>query len=207
MIVSPYRLTILDASAYDPTPGERGCMLGIAHLSMSLIVGLLALVLLSTPAASQSVPQLWKARALEAGEKLQALRRKLEQFRDRWNSQEANDLKCESLLESAFALHLTHESIAHKILKSDRHAFKIVLNGGDQGLFDLTYMYDPPNWTLVSMEILALPRAWEVIHPRELKSAGGVMLLVRDKADADPRCVFGFSQDDPFLAHVVRSSK
>jgi hypothetical protein len=57
------------------------------------------------------------------------------------------------------------------------------------------------------MEILALPRAWEVIHPIELKSAGGVLLLVRDKAGADPRCIFGFSHDSPFLAHVVRSSK
>jgi hypothetical protein len=96
----------------------KACML----VSRSLIVGLLAVVLINTPAASQSVPQLWKARAFEAGERLRALRSKLEQFRDRWNSHEANYLKCESMLESAFALHLTHESIAHKILKSGRHA-------------------------------------------------------------------------------------
>jgi hypothetical protein len=174
----------------------------------SLIAALLAIALITTPLAAQmAAPQLWKARALEAGEKLQALSRKLEALRDRWNTREANELKCEIMLESAFALHLTHESIAHKILKSGRHAFKIVLNGGDQGLFDLTYIYDPATWSLVSMEVLSLPRAWEVIHPAEARSMGGVLLLVKDKGDGDPRCVFGFSQDSPFFAHVSRSSK
>jgi hypothetical protein len=85
-----------------------------------------------------NTPQLWKARALEAGEKLQTLQKRLHALRERWNSQEAIEAKCEAMLETAFAMHLTHESIAHKVLKSGWRAFKIVLNGGEQGLFDLT---------------------------------------------------------------------
>jgi hypothetical protein len=182
-----------------------------SYRTSSLLIALIALlssVLITTPVIAQvGVPQLWRARALEAGENLQTLGRKLEPIRDRWNTREANELKCEIMLETAFALHLTHESIAHKVLKNGRHAFKIVLSGGEQGLFDLTYIYDPISWSITSMEILSLPRMWELIYPTEVRSRGGVLLLIKDKADADPRCVLGFSQDMPFFAHVSRSSK
>ena len=111
------------------------------------------------------------------------------------------------MLETAFALHLTHESIAHKVLNNGRHAFKIILNGGERGLFDLTYIYDAKTWSITSMEVLSLPRAWEVIHPSEARAMGAMFLVVKDNGEAAPRCAFVFRQDSPFFAHVSRSSK
>lgn len=168
---------------------------------------LLGLLLAAPPLTAQvNPPQLWKSRALEATEKLQTLRRKLETLRDRWNTGEANETKCEAMLETAFTMHLTHESIVHKVLKSGKHAFKIILNGGEQGLFDLSYIYDPKTWTLTSVEVLSLPRAWELIHPTgEARTVGAILLVVKDTGDSPPRCAFGFSQESPFFAHVSRS--
>jgi hypothetical protein len=170
---------------------------------------LLGLVLFAAPVNSQlNAPQLWKAKALEAGEKLQTLQKRLHALRERWNSQQANEAKCEAMLETAFAMHLTHESIAHKVLRSGWHAFKIILNGGEQGLFDLTYIYDPATWNLTPVEVLSLPHAWELIHPvGDARKLGARLLVVKDSSEGEPRCVFGFSQEAPFFAHVSRSSK
>lgn len=163
--------------------------------------------LASLPATAQvSAPQLWKARALEAAEKLETLRSKVLSLQDRWHSQEANETKCEAMLESAFLLHLTHESSAHKVLENGKHGFKIILNGGDQGLFDLTYFYDPKTWSLTSARVLLLPQAWELVLPSgELRGMGGIMLIIQGKEAKRLTCTMGFSLTEPFWAHVVRS--
>lgn len=168
---------------------------------------ILSVVMTATPVAAQeNAPLLWKARALEAGEKLEALGQKLETFRERWKTEEANETKCEAMLEAAFVLHLTNESMVHKVLARG-HVFKIILNGGEQGFFDLSYVYDPEGWRITAMSILSLPREWEAVYPVEARKLNAMLLLVKDKGNAAPRCVFAFSQEAPFLAHVLRSGR
>ena len=110
------------------------------------------------------------------------------------------------MLESAFMLHITDKSIVHKVVKGGDHGFKIVLNGGDQGLFDLTYFYNPRNWNLTSAAILSLPHAWELFLPSgEVKNMNAVVLLIKAKEESTPTCILGFSLSEPFLAHVSSS--
>lgn len=177
-------------------------------LSVGVVTMLLLLLMASEPATGQvTASHLWKARALEAADNLRGLQKKLDTLRSRWDSEEANETKCEAMLESAYALHITQESTVHKVTPGGHHAFKIILSGGDKGMFDLTYLYDPGTWRLSSGKILALPRDWELFLPvGEMRELGGAILVITKEASV-PFCSVAFSLDDPFLAHVIRSEK
>jgi hypothetical protein len=144
---------------------------------------------------------LWKARALEAADKLKTLESKIDRLRESWQSPEANALKCEGMLETAFILHLTEEAIVHKVQDKGMHGFKIILNGGDQGFFELMYVYDPQTWRLKATTVLSLPKAWQLVFT--LAEGGGILLSIRGERATSPMCNIGFSLTEPFWAYVL----
>jgi len=158
---------------------------------------------MSVPVAGQvSAPQLWKARAFEAADKLKTLRSKIDRLRGSWQSPQANELKCEIMLESAFVLHVTEEAIVHKVLDNGKHGFKIVLSGGDQGIFELMYIYDPQTWHLMAASVLSLPKGWHLGF-----LAGALVLSIQGERATSTTCSIGFSLDEPFWAHVMPSPR
>jgi hypothetical protein len=169
------------------------------------VVALGIILLVAGPVMAQvSAPQLWKARGLEAHDKIKTFETKIERLSKSWESPEANALKCEGMLEFAFAMHLADEAMVHKVLKDGRHVFKIVLNGGDQGFFDLSYVYEPQTWRLVAVTVFSLPKDWNLMFP-PAGDKGGAMLL--DLGDASmTTCLIGFSLSQPFWARVVPAS-
>ena len=123
----------------------KGEIVDARTLLSKALLGSFCLTVLSTvsPSTAQvSAPQLWKARALEAAGKLRSLDAKLATLQDRWDSDEANETKCEAILESAFALHIAQESLVHIISKSGEHAFRIILDHNDNERFDLRRLDD-----------------------------------------------------------------
>ena len=155
-----------------------------------------------------AVSQLWKARALEAEDHLKMLAHELDALRGSGESARAEALKCEAMLEGAFALHLTRQARVHQVLKSGVHVFKIVLDGGKHGVFDLSYFYDAGESKLISIQVLSVPQSWGVTRPiDEDPHPGAILVSVNDRPDGGPRCVLGFSLKEPLFAYVVRSPR
>ena len=160
----------------------------------------------SQPHAGAS--QVWKARAFQAGDHLKTLARELDAIRGDGASDRAEGLKCEAMLERALALHLTREGRVHQVLKSGLHVFKIVLDGGKRGVFDLSYFYDADESQLISMQVLSVPQSWGVTRPiADAPHPGAILVSVNDRPDGRPRCVLGFSLKEPPFAYVVRSPR
>src|SRR5215813_6481439 len=142
----------------------------------------------SQPHAGAS--QVWKARAFQAGDHLKTLARELDAIRGDGASDRAEGLKCEAVLESGL------------------HVFKIVLDGGKRGVFDLSYFYDADESQLISMQVLSVPQSWGVTRPiADAPHPGAILVSVNDRPDGRPRCVLGFSLKEPPFAYVVRSPR
>jgi hypothetical protein len=151
---------------------------------------------------------LWKARAFQAEDHLKALAQELDAIRSDGVSARAEALKCEAMLEEAFALHLTREGRVHQVLKSGLHVFKIVLDAGKRGVFDLSYFYDAHESKLISIQVLSVPQSWGVTRPIEdAPHPDAILVSVNDRPDGRPRCVLGFSLKEPPFAYVVRSPR
>jgi hypothetical protein len=152
--------------------------------------------------------QVWKARASQAEDHLKTLVRELDAIGGDAVSARAEALKCEAMLESAFALHLAREARVHQVLKSGLHVFKIVLDGGKRGVFDLSYFYDADESKLISVQVLSVPPSWGVTRPiDEAPHPDAILVSVNDRPDGGPRCVLGFSLKEPPFAYVVRSTR
>src|SRR5947208_4225627 len=144
--------------------------------------------------AQVGASHLWKARAFQAEDHLKTLTPELDAIRGEGASPRAEELKCEAMLEGAFALHRTREHRVHQVLKSGLHVFKIVLDGGKGGVFDLSYFCDADESRLISIQVLSVPQAWGVTraiddapHPGAIRVGGS------DRPDGGPRCVVGLS--------------
>jgi hypothetical protein len=144
--------------------------------------------------AAQSPSLLWKAKALESFERLGSLEDALKKVANRWNSSEAKRLRCESMMETAFASHV-HPDLAPTVHKTGDglEFFKVVLNGGENGLFDLTYVYDGN--THRATKVMMLPRGWEVIFPTEAKEIGFLVI--------PGACTIAVDFSDPFFYRVI----
>lgn len=171
-----------------------------------VLLNLLAITGTQHVEARVTASQLWKARALEAGGNLKTLTTMLQALDGEAHAARVNDLKCEAMLEAAFARHADQPSVVHKVLDSGMHVFKIVLSGGEQGTFDLSYFYDPEGSKPIAVQVLSLPASWRLTHPGgHGRDQSAILLSIHDRLD-ETRCLLGFRTSDPFLAFVVRSA-
>jgi hypothetical protein len=152
------------------------------------------LSLLAAQASAQSSPSvLWRARAFEASPALQGIQATLKKFsNDKWNTPEVMQLRCEAMLETAFASHVVLEDIAHKT-DGNTDFYHVMLSAGEQrSMFDLVYVY--VNGRLVAARIDLLPKGWRLFFV----GSSVVQVLVPEG------CVFHFDVQQPFAARVSR---
>ncbi len=174
----------------------------------AVFLNLLAIAGTGHVEAQVGASHLWKARAFQAEDHLKTLTPELDAIRGEKASPRAEELKCEAMLEGAFALHRTREHRVHQVLKSGLHVFKIVLDGGKGGVFDLSYFYDADESRLISIQVLSVPHSWGVTRPiDDAPHPGAILVAVNDRPDGGPRCVLGFSLKEPPFAYVVRSPR
>ncbi len=152
-------------------------------------------VLSAAPVWAQAPSTLWKARGLEAAEKLEAIT-------PRMSSKDKSDAKratWEGLLEAAYALHVARPEVVRKVTGKNE-AFHLILSAGEAGLLDVVYLYSPKTGENHGLRVDRLPTGWQVLLIKDALSngmigitpdegAGGVLLL--------------FSIDRPLEASVV----
>ena len=154
-------------------------------------VGLTILILLIySTAFAQDIDLLWKARALQAGEKLEKL------------GKESNDsikLRLEIMLESAYGAILAMPEVAAK--KTNKiYAYHLIMNYGEDGLLDVVYTYDVNTYEYLGVRIDRIPKN------------RGALMMAGDKAtdffaiannidNSEPMIIF--SRSNPFGASVV----
>ncbi len=160
--------------------------------SASLLISVVIVALLSSPALSQpSISNLWKARALDAADNIAVLQAKLEKVPR--ESKQAQRLRCEVMLEFAYGMHLTEESMVHKFDKG-MEFFHFFLNGGEEaGLFDIIYIYTPSG-EVIATRIDTIPKKWLLMF----LIPGKVQLLMPNDG-----CVFQFDFTNPFAGKVL----
>ena len=160
-----------------------------------ILVSLFLLCGIPSLGIAQTSSTTWKARAFKAGEKLKLLESKLKGIPEsQWDSKEAKFTKCEVMLESAYALHVTMEDVVHKV-DNNVEAFHIVLSGGDAGAFDIAYLLSMPSQEPIATRIDRLPKGWQLFF----LAPGFVQVNVPNA------CVFNFELNRPFTASVLRS--
>jgi hypothetical protein len=175
------------------------------HLASITAIAAVCLFLTFGPSlAEETTSAMWQARAFKAADRISVIRQRLEALKDRWDSSDAYEARCEVMLEAAFAMHVLEEPVVHKTVDGI-HAFKILLMADNNRYFDITYIYKRNARDVEGVKILALPPDWELIFPANARGAI-VQVPTSDSALAAPRqaCAFGFSLDNPFLAHVMR---
>ena len=179
-------------------------MRSLLGAAVPVVLSLLAVTGTQRVDAPVAASHLWKARARQAGDNLKILSTRIDALEGERAVTTADELKCQALLEAAFARHLDEEAAVHTVLAGGLEVFKIVLNGGD-GSFDLSYFYDATGSTVIAVQVLSVPRSWQltrsVSHPLNRRS---ILVSVNDGPDATPRCVLAFGMNEPFFAYVVR---
>jgi hypothetical protein len=152
--------------------------------------------------AHSSPVQRWKVRAAVADANLKTLAG-LDSFAAAGGARAG--LRCEAMLEAAFARHGDPASPVHQVLPGGLQVFKIVLDGGQRGVFDLSYFYGADGSRLIAAQVLSVPRSWVVAQ-----AAGRTRtLLLATDGDAEQPggCVVALSLQDPLLSYVVPSMR
>ncbi|GEM_PF-7021157 len=158
----------------------------------SLLLAILFFI--SNTAFSQPISTLWKARALEAGEKLKKLETELKKIPTKEQEKKTpkyRKLMCEIMLEASYAMHIAAPEVVHKT-DENYEFYHIVLNAGED-VFDLVYVYTKDGKHMAT-RIDRLPKKWQLImapfFPERLS------LIITDG------CVIVFNLKDPFLNTV-----
>lgn len=145
-----------------------------------------------------SIASLWKARAVDAGSRLESLSAKLElmsgkaQLKDR--SPQEKQVMAEVALESAYASHIALEKVVHKVDDKNEY-FHLMLSAGDAGLLDFAYVYPKSTNRLLLTSIDSIPKEWSLIFMPP--SYQKVQVFSPDGI------AFQFDLSDPFAATVI----
>ncbi|MBL7107046.1 MAG: hypothetical protein ISS77_05520 [Phycisphaerae bacterium] len=144
-------------------------------------------------AQTQDIDLLWKARALQAVEKMEVLTKKMEK-------EDSQTLRYEIMLEFAYANILT---MPDTLIKKDSlvTSYHIFLNYGDDGLFNLLYNYSDETNNLVSVSIDHLPKNRRIVMYHDTPNA---FFLINPSDMNEP--MIAFSKTKPFEAFVVGES-
>lgn len=187
------RLDLVERTAGCTLLVRRGYKYSLLNLPMIIVaLGMVFSLMSPNLALSQpSISNLWKARALDAADKVEVLNAKLDKMQ--WESKEAQRVRCEVMVEFAYGMHVAQEDIVHKFDESNEY-FHFILNGGPEaGLFDLIYIYSPAG-KLLATRIDMLPKKWQLIF----LIPGKVQLLMPNNG-----CLFYFDLNDPFAGEVL----
>jgi hypothetical protein len=135
------------------------------------ILAILLMLNVGTAEAAASMTMLWKARGLEALERLET------SIATTPNSPE----RYRNLLEGAFALHATGKTPAHH--SDDRgDAFHLFLNGGgDTGLFELVYIFSLDG-SPIGTRVDSIPKGWSILFMSENDAALSALMERRREA-------------------------
>lgn len=166
---------------------------------------LLMLLVAGSADAAASMTTLWKARGLEALERLETAPATKPNSPERYRD----------LLETAFMLHASGKTPVHSVGENGE-AFHIFLKGGgDTGLFDLVYLFNFDG-TPIGTRVASLPKGWAILFMRKEEAALTVVMANRRTErgivlDAPPiplvvstgHCMLVFDLNDPFNPFVM----
>lgn len=147
------------------------------------------IILLSQKTKAQNIDLLWKARGVQAVERLDSLAK---------IKVKSKKLAYEKMCESAYSFIAAYpdNAIKHTDLATVYHLF---FNFGDDGNLDIAYVYDK-NQTLLALRVDALPKKRSTLIS---KDANGFVSIVNNFSDNDPILVF--STTNPFEYVVLAS--
>lgn len=152
----------------------------------------------SIAAAAQSQATLWKARGLEAQERIGELTKQAKGAHANGDTQAAKKALWEALIEEAFARHAAVASVAHKKTNAG-DAFHLLVEApsGDKAFLDVVYLYEP-NGQPSGVRVDRLPPHWHVLFTSTGMQAG--VLVIDPGADG---VMLMFSVTEPFEPLVV----
>jgi hypothetical protein len=137
----------------------------------------LALALFASAArAEPTIAMQWKARGLEAMEKIERLNKQSKLTKP--GSRQAAVIASQLQLEWAFVVFVDPrtEPKAHYTEKGNREVFHLVMNSGES-MFDLMFIY--ANGKMIGSRLDHLPAGWQVFVPSDLITH---MLVMREGA-------------------------
>lgn len=155
--------------------------------------GLLVFAVWGSIAAAQAPSTLWKARALDAKDRIAAMPDKATGA----TAAEARRLYWKLMIESAFESHLRAPSVAHQRTASGE-AFHLLIPTKDKThLFDIVYLYDPKGEPL-GLRLDRLPPGWHVmLTPSSAESAAVVV------DPGEPQILLMFTLAEPLEPRIL----
>jgi hypothetical protein len=127
--------------------------------SLVLLVAIV-LIIFSQAAYSQDIDLLWKARALQAGENLEELRKQLDVNNSR-------KLRFDIMIESAYLGIIIAPEILIKT-EDNIKAYHLFFNYGDDGFLDVVYVYDRLTMESIGARVGSLPKNRAVLLQKKI---------------------------------------
>ena len=165
--------------------------IGLIIVMLGICIAVASLVFAQT----QGIDLLWKARALQALEKMG-------EFTDNPPKPMTTKDKYEMMVETAFTLILAEpETVIKKSpLTTNYH---LIFNIGDRGL-DVLYTYDNESQELISVGIDRLPKNWRIAVPsRASQTTLPTDYIIASNMADQNEPIMVFSTTDPFSIRVV----
>lgn len=131
------------------------------------ISALLFFLVASAAGATPSIRTLWKARALEAGDKLE----------HPVVGEPHSPQRLEHMLDFAYLMHAAMPESVHTSYANNGDAFHLILNADGQS-FDIVYLYEA-NGELVGTRIDSLPKGWNVLVSQPLPALNTLIEMRR----------------------------
>ena len=160
---------------------------------MKTMIISLTFFFISSIAFAQDVDLLWKARALQATEKLEKLHEEMKE-------KDSRKIRFEIMLESAYAMILVMPDVTVK--KTPKIiGYHIILNYGEEdGYLDVVYCYDVKTYEYLGVRIDRIPKNRGVLLSSNPKTSD--FFAVSNNIDiTEPTIIF--SKTNPFEARVL----
>lgn len=156
-----------------------------------IIIALFILCCFST-AFAQDVDLLWKARALQASEKM-------EKFLKQSKKVDSKKARIEMMVESAYAMIIAMPDIAVKKTPAIV-VYHLILNYGDDGMLDVAYLYDAKTYKYQGVRIDRLPKHRCIVFLQG-NQLGDFLTISNYDDNSEPMIIF--SKSDPFNTLVL----
>lgn len=156
-----------------------------------IIIALFILCCFST-AFAQDVDLLWKARALQASEKM-------ENFLKQSKKVDSKKARIEMMVESAYAMIIAMPDITVKKTPAIV-VYHLILNYGEDGILDVAYLYDVKTYEYYGMRVDRLPKNRGIVFLKG-KQLGDFLTISNYEDTKEPMIMF--SKSDPFNTLVL----
>ncbi len=157
---------------------------------MKKIIIVISLFLVPSISFAQNVDQMWKARALQAGDNIKMFEKEKDTL----------ETRLKTMVEFAYAMILVQPDIVVKKTPAIT-TYHLVFNFGSDGMLDVVYVYDSKTEELIGARVDRIPKNRAVLFANIPRATDYIVIANYEKT-GEP--MLFFHKTDPFRATAAK---